>query len=522
MYAYTDENLAVSLISDYVPHVSRIFYHLILFVSLLTLLSAGALLRFSELNRQSYWMDEGYTINAILSQTRNGTRRLAAILDSGQTYFCPTYCYPTAVIAHLLGDQPASYRLFSALCGFLFIFVTYFVTQTFFKNKNVSLLAAFFVTFSYWQIAWSRQARWYTLLEVFFWLALGAFYQFLQAETSKKRAGSLVVSLISTVLAIATQGIAYLLPVILFAWYVIEKRPRMASVLTSGGITLAFLAFLEFGLGLRFIVPILQNLKINNHLFYYGSFYLRTYWPLLPLLIYAFFYRDAERRGNLTLVLPFLLYLFCLSFLTDTIEYRYLFHVTPALFMISALACIDIIDRITHTYAKTLAFAVIVSGFFVTGLGIVSPKAFYALEADNPETLKRTHYAYTPQPDFTAAYTVIQQRLQPEEIVVSSHPHFNQIFLGQAGYWLGYDYLGRVGAERPTLPETEGYVGARTIRSLDELQGLMSAQHGYVVFDYMSVDGRIDKALTDYLQLNARLIFYAKTHAYSQIWIYQF
>ena len=139
---------------------------------LLCLLAWGGFLRVQALSASPYWMDEGYTINAVLGILEHGTQTL----DSGQTYACPMYCYPTAAIAKTFGENAFSYRILAALAGTLFIVVIYFAGAQLF-GPVVGLLAAFFATFSYWQIAWSRQARWYTLFEVFIWLAIISFYK---------------------------------------------------------------------------------------------------------------------------------------------------------------------------------------------------------------------------------------------------------------------------------------------------------------------------------------------------------
>lgn len=78
---------------------------------LFLIILGGSFLRLFQLSQQSYWMDEGYTINAIISQLEHGTRGFASVLDSGHTYFCPLYCTPTALITQFLGQNPFTYRL---------------------------------------------------------------------------------------------------------------------------------------------------------------------------------------------------------------------------------------------------------------------------------------------------------------------------------------------------------------------------------------------------------------------------
>ncbi len=184
---------------------------------LVLLLLAGGYLRIISLGSQSYWMDEGFTINATLSVLEHGN----TVLDSGKNYPCPTYCYPTAGIARLFGESAFSYRLLSALAGVALVAVIFFLAKSLF-TMPVGLLAALFTTFSYFEIAWSRQARHYTLFELFFWLALFFFYKALYDETSKRKIVWGVLCATGTGLARGTHGLGSLLPIIFAAWWFFE------------------------------------------------------------------------------------------------------------------------------------------------------------------------------------------------------------------------------------------------------------------------------------------------------------
>ena len=88
----------------------------------------GAFLRFYMLGSAPYWMDEGYTINAVLSIEKTGY----SILDSGKTYSCPLYCFPASWSAQIFGDSAFSYRLLAVLSGILFIFLSWQIAKRFF------------------------------------------------------------------------------------------------------------------------------------------------------------------------------------------------------------------------------------------------------------------------------------------------------------------------------------------------------------------------------------------------------
>ncbi|MBP9864677.1 glycosyltransferase family 39 protein [Patescibacteria group bacterium] len=469
-------------------------------------------------------MDEGYTVNAVDSGMRNGTKRFAAILNSGKTYFCPVYCIPTESIVRFFGSQPFAYRLFSAVLGAVFIILVYFFTRSIFQDKRIALLAAFFTSFSYWQIAWSRQARWYTLLEVVFWLSLWLFFCFLKSTERKKKILYLASSIFCVLIAIATHRLASLLPIIMLAWYAIDTKPSVQRYILASCVMIGGLCIIELIPELRFITGAIKNIQLHSNISHYGLFYLKTYLPFLPFIAIGFRTVQTEGRKLMTLVaLPFILYLIPLSFLTDTIEYRYLFHTTAAFYILASVGVIRIWDRLNATRSKIIYAISMATLFFLSGHGVLIPTTTYALESDNPSDKNNSYYAYTPQPDFNGAYAAIKEQIKPTEIVISSHPHFTQIFLNQPGYWIAYDYLGRTSPpDTYAQASTEPYVGAAVIHSLAELKDLTRQHHGYILFDFMATDNRIDRTILEYIRTNMAGIYFNKTSDFSMIWVYRF
>jgi len=467
-------------------------------------------------------MDEGYTINAVLSINETGS----SILDSGQAYSCPTYCYPTSYITKIFGNNAFSFRLLSVLFGIIFIFVIFYVIRKIFNNK-IALLSSFFVTFSYFEIAWSRQARWYTLFSVLFWLAIYFFYKLLYDNKNKIK--YLILTIIFTILSIITHGLGYLLPFIFFAWYLIDqifiKKSFDWKKMAIG--TTAFIIGI-FSLIYVFHIEIFTALMSKMHLYYelpyYLSFLLRNYWLFIILsLVAVSFIRLKYKKETWYFIFIFLSYFLSLSFLTELVNYRYLFQVIPVLFILSSVAIIYLIDKLPKIWQKISFPLIIILIFFTIGGGIIIPTNTYLLESDDPEALGvRPYYSYTPQPEWNTAYEYIKTNKKVNDIIISSQPQFNKIFLNQAGYWIQYDYLGITGVNNLIRDEKEYYVGAKIISNLADLKLLDKNNHGYIIFDYMAIDGKITQDIIEYIIKNMRPVFYKKTNSYSQVWVYQF
>jgi hypothetical protein len=545
---------------------------LLVAIAFIVILGGGMFLRFRNLGAQSYWMDEGYTVNAVLSGLKNGTDHFASILDSGERYACPTYCLPTMALVRIIGKTPFGYRWLAALCGTLVIAVVFVFTRALsrppasptplprplpwqgggFSKEPLAcapLIAALFVSFSYFQIVWSRQARWYTELELLYWLALLLFLLFLREDRrnhEEKRRGSakewiyLLFSIVSAFLAIVTQPIAYTLPVVMIVWYVIDapdKKQKWMRTLIATACAAAFVATIEYAFGFRFVAGNVWRFVVLDHSPFYAEFFFRNYWVFALLVMYAFIRKRDRglRRTLFVLVLPFLLTFAGLSYFTGLIEYRYFFHTIPGIIIVAAFGAVQVAMDVSsatlrfnnkNSYALIgslySGIAVLLAIFFGTGQGIIAPKPFYLLEADDPAVEGKVYYAYTPQPDWTAAYQYITAHTQGGDVIISSHPQFTRIFLEQPGYWIAFDYLGRKGRSVPISKKTERYVNAAIIHNSAEFQSLTSSTHGYFVYDYQSSDRRIDPAILQYIQENFVLVFHDEKNSYSQVWVYRF
>lgn len=478
---------------------------------LLSFIIIGSFLRLYKINQAPYWMDEGYTINAVLSLQEKGV----PILDSGERYDCPIYCEPTALIGKTFDNSPLSLRLLALIAGILLIPLIYVSTKNITRSRVIAFASSFFVTFSYLQIAWSRQVRWYTLLSLFTWAAIFFFYKALYG--TKHKWIHILLATLFTFLSIKTHSLAYLLPIIFMAWYAIElirskKKIHTLYIVATGIALISTFSFVfqKFNIQLHYTLP------------YYLSFIIRTYWLPLIFAIISIYIHTPYQKYKYLLVFIFIAYLIPLSFLTNIVHYRYIFHVSPVILILGAMGLYEVSSLIKNKYGK-MALAIGTLVLFTTiGGGNIFPKTNYTLEADNPKTIgTRPHYAYTPQPDWNAAYDFIKQHKNTDEIIISSMPQFNKIFLKEAGYWLAYNYLGMDDRTSRIKGGKEFYVGAQAISSLEELETTLSQHGGYIIFDFMGKE-KIPEEIVVYIEENTELVFNKKTNEYSEVWVYKF
>jgi len=113
-------------------------------IALLLLTIFGFILRIYDLGYQSFWYDEGYSVNAALCILERGL----PILPSGHLY--STGILNTGLIASsmgLFGASEFSARLPSVLFGVLTIPLAFFFVKRI-GDKRIALITAFLVTFS--------------------------------------------------------------------------------------------------------------------------------------------------------------------------------------------------------------------------------------------------------------------------------------------------------------------------------------------------------------------------------------
>lgn len=530
----------------------------------LFLVVSGSFLRLKNLHTSPYWMDEGYTINAVLSYQKYGK----GVLDSGSKYTCPIYCGTTAKIANTFGNNPISYRILSALAGILFSPIIFFITKNLFRSYSIALLTLFFTSFSYIHIAWAHQARWYTLFTLFFWLTLWAFYKLMEAFLKQQKSELKIAwencrklkfkdnplliygttTLIFFVLARYSHSLSLMLLPIFGLWGFITLRKwlkinniNLSKTKRGKKIKKYLVIATLIILAHPFFINQVINIKISNNIPSYGLYFLTNYSFFLFFSSIAFYlvFGKFKRKFNLpkmanykNLFIYFLVvlvvYLGPSLFLTNRIEYRYLFHLTPMLFMLSSIGIILLIKKFKHLYQRILLIIFIIFLYFLLGDKSFVPQDQYFLESDNinskiAKSLGRKWVSYTPQPNWNSAYDFISHNKKSTDIIISSQPQFNKIFLQEPGYWLKHLQIVRGKLPKDFIKnDREYYVNAKVIDGLEELKEIMQNTHGYIVFDASAQNNRIPKNILVYIKNNSKRVFYKYTNSFSKIWVYEF
>lgn len=493
----------------------------------------GVFLRLYGLDIQSWWIDEAYSINAAVSTIEKGY----PLLDSGWLYNGQlAFTYPLAAFVKVFGLHNWSTRLPSVIFNFVFLGVIFQFCRRFF-NTRVAVLVTLFMTFSYWEIAWARQARNYAMFQLFFWISIYYFWEILFNKFSYK---NLLAWITATLITLLTHGLALLLlPIygvtfIIVFWKKIIKeniqllKNKVAMVM----LVTTLIVFLIFKGNIIAVISgntMPEFYRINYIKFAIEHFKTTMLIGLIPLVA---FYKQNLNKKTASLIIYYLSFLIATTFFINLPGHRYMFVILPVLYILSALG-IDFIlngkwwEKIDMKYKNfisilsltILTFLLIISGEFK-----FTPSESYFLEsdpspaeliADGKEPYK--YYIYAPQPDWEAAYQYIEQNRKPDDIIISAQPVFSSLYTGESEYWIPYSLDWKA-----SPPSENEYVNAKNVNSVSDVKALIKNKHGYIILDFLSLDARIDSKYIEIINSSTKL---AKTISYnnwSEIKIFEF
>lgn len=194
-------------LSDYVKRTFRPHW---VWVCLLLVTCLAAIPRLDNLGASSLWNDEATTSELAITALRNGLPIVPPYsLLSNIGNYEPLYPIIEAQAFRFLGIDPFAARLPSAVFGILMVPSAFLVGRKL-RGDLVGLALALMVAFSTEYIAWSRQARQYTLFSLLL-LAIGLLcIMWVRKEIEKK---SLVVGLVIALLvllALCAPGLFFL------------------------------------------------------------------------------------------------------------------------------------------------------------------------------------------------------------------------------------------------------------------------------------------------------------------------
>ena len=365
----------------------------------------GFLYRINGLEKNySFWADEASTARFGRGVLITGFPKISITGYYERAYYLTHYL--TGLSFKIFGVNEFAARLPEVIFGTLVILAVFYLAKEIF-NKYVGLGASLLTTFSYIQIAWSKQARGYVILEFFFLTTLLFLWRFLRKRDKK----SLLFLLISLALSIFTHTLGIILIPIVLALFLFYSKKRLPLWFWLGGsaslLILGF-AFLGWQTVLNVIWNRLKNLTFlrENFIWYYHSLFWRQY-SLISFLslvaILELFFRRGRKKAIFFLTAIFI-YLSTICFFLGVPFEKYALVIFPLLFILSAYGLMIVTTLLTKrdSLRKWLFFLLVI---FIIANGnkfSLKPKRFYSLNFDMREI---------PEIDDKGAYLLAKNKI---------------------------------------------------------------------------------------------------------------
>ena len=422
----------------------------------------GFTLRMYDLGVPSFWLDEAISSIAAI-----------AILDTGSPTLQSGVVYSRAILSTTLialsfaifGITEFAARLPSVFFGTLMIPLVYLIGSRW-GNSRIAIIAAVLITFSVWEIAWSRQARMYQQLQFFYILSLYLFYEF-TVHKNLKWGALLTLSVAGTVLS---HVFGYVLILVFAAYMVIRtlvERKGLDGVRSRTTILFILLCVAISGFAYhKGIISSVLSTEIN---------YYDTYIYLLKKDLGIFLFMAVPggtvlmdrdwKRGSL-LILALIIPLYFIFYHTLLFGTRYLYFVIPILFILIGYFLDFAIEYLSGVFARGMAlhrhdergvYSNLSKHFRVNSLNrsismktitnAVAILLLLSVMQISPAFTFTPKERYdlgvnAPQPDFRSAYMYVKEDMRPSDAIVSAWTPPTLFYLGKSDYWLAFNVIG--------------------------------------------------------------------------------
>lgn len=490
------------------------------FMAVLILTFTGFLFRIYNLDYAPFWVDEVISVLAAKGLLQHGIPLLPSIELYSRD---PLSTYTIATSIHLFGDSEFAARLPSVILGTLTIPLTYFLGKKVAGN-DVGLIAAFFITFSFFEIAWSRQARMYQMYQFFFLFTITA-YAYFKIDHKLRYASMLLVGIIGVYFSHATWKI---LPPILLMDALFTTRIKNYTnnavryiIVVAGIIFVAAVILYEHPILPGWIYGIFTK-EITEIIYwnYPSDFFKGMYSNLWWLAIFGSFILPLKNwKNGIILVFTFWVSLFTLSYYGEALGIggwwpRYLYFTIPFFFLLSAVGIWAISSKIAESaidevsskkyinlnnikyFKRSVSILIVVCILIIIVLTPAVPDM--GLKLNNLSQLDE------PQPNYRDAAQLIKTNVKEQDIIISNRPQLVYYYLGRVDYRGNTEFVVEKDGRK-----IDWYTGADIIENEQHLKQIINDnQRGWIIFNpFMKLAGKewIERNLDLYGKVSSTL-----------------
>jgi len=437
--------------------------------SLIAILVFALFLRVYNLGNASFWIDE--SISSIAS--KNILEKGIPLMDSGWLYGgAYIFHYFQAFFLFFFMNEFGA-RIFSALIGVLTILLAYFVGREY--SKSGGIISALFMSVFFLEVFFSRQARYYQLFQLMFFLSLYLLYK------SKENPKFLYLAIVSFFITLDTKIAGIILApffVLHILWY--NRKQWFLSLipaffLAKDFIPASTLSIVSVSSSSSLGLTEESSNLVRNLATRYFSYTANMIYLLIlfvPGVLWAFF---RKKRLTLLIVLPSLIMLTGI-FSLEVFALRYAYFFAFPIVLYSSL----LISFLYEKFGKIMLISIVC-------LLIIPSNIFFPYTYVN--VLTPIDYNYNdpsaPWTDYKSLPDSLKLELMSNTTLISLFPADVEWYFKKPDYVIPFSMDGR-GNDQISFMNSSGdlvgrYSGAKIINYSD-----MPKRPYYVTADYFS------------------------------------
>ena len=310
-------------------------------------------------------------------------------------------------------------RIMPAVIGIITIPILYFPIRKIY-GKDIALLSLFLLAISPWHIYWSQSARFYTILLLFYTLALLIFYMAIEEDNPVY----LIISMVLMGMAIVERFTSGLIVIVIGLYLIFLLSPYFGR---PKGLNIKNLLLLLIP-GLISVVLIAPSFFTSITGFNANWINNNPFWVLAGVVYYiglpvicigsvgAAYQVIKKKRVGLLLSLNAILPIVVITIIS-TFMYtanRYMFITLTSWLILGAVAVKELLENVSG-YGKLFSLGVV-------AILILSPLS---------EDMLYFRYQNGNRDDWKSALNFVKQNKQPGDLVVSANPAIGDYYLGE-------------------------------------------------------------------------------------------
>ncbi len=414
-------------------------------------------LRIYQLGTPSLWVDEATSSMASKMIVAGGI----PVFDSGLLYGRAYVFHYIQAFFLLFGQTDFLVRFASVLFGLLTILLAYFIGKEY--SKSGGIISALFMSVFYLEVFFSRQARFYQLFQLMFFLSLYLLYK------SKENPKYFYFALISFFITLDIQ-IEGLILAPFFIWHILvysKKWRKYLAIIPGIPLVWKFISVLGLSSGSSE-----SSINYAQDYFSYASNMIYLLILLVPSLVWAYF---KKKRLTLMIILPSLISLIGI-FSLEIFALRYSYFFVFPLVLYSSL----LVSFLYEKYGRIILIAILI--LLLIPSNLFFPQTY--VNVINPINYNFNDYS-APVTDYkNLPEAIITELKNPDNKIISYFSSDVEWYIRKPDYALPFSMNG-IGEDQISINNSGGEVVDRYSGALI-LKEIPSKPY-YVLADSFSV-----------------------------------